>query len=264
MNRNPFWRGGGEIEGFIALAAIGLLIAGILWLFGFNFGVTSEGTVTYSDCRQVVTLKSGDWQTYFHNFTCSKEKTRNGVVMDGECVATKNDGLFGSGSTCETAWVYELPSPTNCKGNTKNGVMYPYLGYDDMCYTTPQGGEIALPAKDTIPPAAPSTGSLPTVVGQCDGTTVSQVGTRLSDGQGQDVPGSGSAINYADGGYQVSYDTVQSVQDWMVGDRVNLCLVSVPTNCPPGDNRGKVYDATNLRTGEMWEAQDSEHSCGGA
>ncbi len=118
---------------------------------------------------------------------------------------------------------------------------------------------MALPAKDTIPPAAASTGVLPTKVGQCDGTTISQIGTRL-----QNVAGSGSAVNYADGGYQVSYDTIQNVQDWSVGDSVNLCLVSIPTNCPPGDNCGKVYDATNLRTGETWEAQDSEHSCGGA
>ena len=26
----------------------------------------------------------------------------------------------------------------------------------------------------------------------------------------------------------------------------------------------KVYRATNLRTGESWEAPDSQHSCGGA
>ena len=39
---------------------------------------------------------------------------------------------------------------------------------------------------------------------------------------------------------------------------------SVPENCPPGDDRGKIYKATNLRTNESWEAPDSQHSCGGA
>jgi hypothetical protein len=111
----------------------------------------------------------------------------------------------------------------------------------------------------------PSTGILPTVVGQCDGTTNTQIGTRLTDGStGNPIPGTGSAIWYADGGYQVSYDTVQGIADSQIGDHVNLCLVSIPTNCPIGDNRGRVYQATNLRTGENWEASDAEHSCGGA
>lgn len=101
--------------------------------------------------------------------------------------------------------------------------------------------------------------SLPITVGECSITSVARIGSRL-DG----MPNSGSAIKYANGGYQVSYDTVASVQDWRVGDQVKLCLVSIPTNCPPGDNRGKVYNATNLRTNETWEASDSEHSCGGA
>jgi hypothetical protein len=48
------------------------------------------------------------------------------------------------------------------------------------------------------------------------------------------------------------------------GDKVKLCLVSLPEDCPPGDDRGKIYRATNLRTGESWEAPDSQHSCGGA
>jgi len=49
-----------------------------------------------------------------------------------------------------------------------------------------------------------------------------------------------------------------------IGDPVRLCLVSTPEDCPPGDDGGKVYSATNLRTGESWEAPDSQHSCGGA
>lgn len=108
-------------------------------------------------------------------------------------------------------------------------------------------------------------GVLPSVVGQCDSTTVTQIGTRLTDGStGSPIPGSGSAIWYRDGGYQVSYDSIQGVTDSQIGDHINLCLVSIPTNCPAGDNRGRVYQATNLRTNENWEASDAEHSCGGA
>jgi hypothetical protein len=100
--------------------------------------------------------------------------------------------------------------------------------------------------------------ALPTEVGECSETTIEDIGYRLAD------PDSGSAVSYANGGVQVSYDTIPEIHRSRVGDEVKLCLVSVPEDCPPGDDRGKVYSATNLRTGENWEAPDSQHSCGGA
>ena len=107
--------------------------------------------------------------------------------------------------------------------------------------------------------------TLPTVVGQCTTTTVSKIGTRLTEGvNGPDVPGSGSLILYANGGSQVSYDTVPGIEHSGVGDKVFLCLVSIPTSCPPGDDRGKWYSGKNLRTGEAWRLPDSQHTCGGA
>jgi hypothetical protein len=99
---------------------------------------------------------------------------------------------------------------------------------------------------------------LPTGIGQCSETTIEDIGYRLGD------PDSGSAISYANGGGQVSYDTIPEIHRSRVGDPVKLCLVSLPEDCPPGDDRGKVYSATNLRTGESWQAPDSQHSCGGA
>jgi hypothetical protein len=96
-------------------------------------------------------------------------------------------------------------------------------------------------------------------VGACVDTTITQVGTRL-----QGVTGSGSAVLYANGLSQVSYDAVPGIDHSKAGDAVHLCLVSLPPNCPPGDDRGKVYNATNQRTGETWSASDSEHMCGGA
>ena len=99
----------------------------------------------------------------------------------------------------------------------------------------------------------------PTAIGQCALMEVKEVGARL---QGQ--PGSGSALSYQDGTAQVSYDQVPGMDAAKPGDLVNLCLVSLPQNCPPGDDRGKVYRATDQRTGLSWTAPDSEHSCGGA
>lgn len=103
------------------------------------------------------------------------------------------------------------------------------------------------------------TAGLPVRIGDCVDTAVKQVSNRL-DG----VPDSGSAIEYRNGGYQVSYETVDAVQQSRAGDLVHLCLVFVPDECPPGDERGKVYAATDRRTGQTWSLPDAEHMCGGA
>ncbi len=100
---------------------------------------------------------------------------------------------------------------------------------------------------------------LPKQVGQCVNTTVKSIGTRL-----EGTPGSGSAVDFQNGGYQVSYDTVPAVEQSRRGDPVRMCLVSIPKNCPKGDDRGRVYRTTNLRTNQSWQLPDSEHMCGGA
>ena len=106
---------------------------------------------------------------------------------------------------------------------------------------------------------------LPTRVGQCVQTTVKSVETRLADGAtNRPVPGSGSAISFANGGYQVSYEQLRAVDSSHSGDPARMCLVSVPKDCPPGDDRGREYKTTNLRTHRSWNLPDAEHSCGGA
>ncbi len=62
----------------------------------------------------------------------------------------------------------------------------------------------------------------------------------------------------------MSYDKVQEIIRSRVGDPVLMCLVEIPQDCPPGDDRGKIYTTTNLRTQESWTLPDSQHSCGGA
>jgi hypothetical protein len=102
-------------------------------------------------------------------------------------------------------------------------------------------------------------------VGTCVRTTIAQVSQRLEDSlTHQVIPGSGSAVTFANGLYQVSYDQVPAVNRSRRGDPVSICLRSLPEHCPPGDVRGKFYETTNLRTRESWTLPDSEHGCGGA
>lgn len=96
-------------------------------------------------------------------------------------------------------------------------------------------------------------------VGDCETTTIKSLDYRL-----EGLPESGSAITYSNGVYGVSYETEPALAQSHIGDKVRLCLTKLPRNCPPGDNRGRWYVASNLQTDGKWELPDSEHDCGGA
>lgn len=95
--------------------------------------------------------------------------------------------------------------------------------------------------------------------GQCFETKVYETGFRL-----EGAPESGTTVTFADGRYMIDYESSPIASSWSRGDPVKLCVVSVPTDCPAGDNRGVVYKALNLRTRNEWTAADSQHKCGGA
>jgi uncharacterized protein YecT (DUF1311 family) len=110
-----------------------------------------------------------------------------------------------------------------------------------------------------------ATESVPLTINQCVKTHIAKITTRLVDGNtGAEISGSGSQIMYTNNIYGVSYETIEAIESSHVGDEITLCLVSIPTGCPAGDDRGKAYHATNVRTGKDWSLLDSEHMCGGA
>lgn len=101
-----------------------------------------------------------------------------------------------------------------------------------------------------------------TRVGQCETTKIDWIGPRLEEVEGE-AP-DGTSVRFEDGVGQVSYDREPEVLASRVGDPARVCLLSIPHNCPPGDERGKVYRVKNIRTGKRWELSNSSHSCGGA
>jgi len=105
----------------------------------------------------------------------------------------------------------------------------------------------------------------PVRVGSCALTRIASVHQRLEDGTThRELAGSGSAVEFANRLYQVSYEQVAAVNESRRGDPVYICLMKLPTHCPPGDTRGKLYTTTNLRTEQSWTLGDSQHMCGGA
>lgn len=55
-----------------------------------------------------------------------------------------------------------------------------------------------------------------------------------------------------------------NTEDFAEGDEVNVCLDSIPDDCPPGDDRGKTYTITNYKNDKSFTGTPDWHSCGGA
>lgn len=103
-------------------------------------------------------------------------------------------------------------------------------------------------------------GNGPLELQQCQLDHVASVGPRLEG----DSFKSGIAIRYEKTGGGVSYDFEPELARTIKGDRMLVCLVDEPNDCPTGDDRGKIYFAYNFRTKEGWTLPADQHSCGGA
>lgn len=107
----------------------------------------------------------------------------------------------------------------------------------------------------------------PTKVGTCAKTTIASISGRFKDKLLKPTPkdeGDGTVVNLKNNANGISYEFVEAVYNSAVGDKVIVCLIVLPDNCPTGDTRGKYYTTTNLRTMESWTLANSAHGCGGA
>jgi hypothetical protein len=107
---------------------------------------------------------------------------------------------------------------------------------------------------------------LPSTVGECADTTITSITDRFGADLTPSKKGSekGTFIRFSNSGVQVSRVKERSIVRSQVFDKVNMCLVDIPKNCAAGDNRGRVYKTTNLRTGESWSLPNDVRACGGA
>lgn len=105
---------------------------------------------------------------------------------------------------------------------------------------------------------------LPKTVLSCGGSVITDIGGRLEGDKNFET---GAHVTLKNHGVSVAYqeDTnIPAIKNSKVGDHVLVCLVFIPQHCPPGDDRGRFYTVTNLRTLESWTLPDSQHQCGGA
>lgn len=127
------------------------------------------------------------------------------------------------------------------------------------------GSSVQVPASvaatDMTPSVPAESRRLPEREGECGLTRIVQIGGRL---EGDTDFFSGTEVDLVNGGHQVSYDRVPAIMGSRKGDPVLMCLTSLPKHCPPGDDRGRSYTSTDLRTHASWSLADSQHMCGGA
>jgi hypothetical protein len=109
----------------------------------------------------------------------------------------------------------------------------------------------------------------PTKVGECAERTIAEISDQSGEKLSRKlikkgVIDPGSYVRYTNKDTQVSYEWNAALAGSKVGDKVRFCLISIPKDCPPGDDRGRVYETTNLRTNQAWKMPDDQHMCGGA
>ena len=105
---------------------------------------------------------------------------------------------------------------------------------------------------------------LPDAIGACAPTHIAKLTTRFGEPLRGADPSSGVGMEFSNGGGQVSYDVPDALYDARPRDQIMVCLMSIPRDCPAGDERGRIYYSVDLRTQGTWVMPDSQHMCGGA
>jgi uncharacterized protein len=213
------------------------------------------------------------------SFDCAKASTSDERAICSDSRLSELDRIVAAayerarseqGAEQVTAKARDLLASRRACGDNKLCILHQQLRaiatYRTMGISVPDP-EWAVAYRDRLIGALRPEARLPRQVGQCVTTIIARItdrfGGELATTLTQDVD-PGTAVEFANGGSQVSYERESVIARSRVGDRVRMCLVSVPKDCPPGDERGRVYTTTNLRTGEAWSLPDAQHMCGGA
>lgn len=205
------------------------------------------------------------------SFDCNKaEKADEIAICDSKLLSELDSLLAFAYDDAQAVSGKEEARAAAREGMTARGE----CGSDENCIMGAQVGLLQrfreLGANVEIPdwattegPVYPAEGDLPAEIGQCVETVIASITSRFQADINADQ-NDGSAVSFENGGFQVSYEKEEPLINSSVGDRVMMCLVSIPEDCPPGDDRGRIYTTTNMRTSESWTLPDSQHSCGGA
>jgi hypothetical protein len=100
-------------------------IVGILIIFVVAGCGEREGTVKWTDCREVINVKENSVDGQFKKYTCEYIRTNQGRIAGGTCIHIE----YESNGQCRKAFIYEKRQDDVCHDKA-----YPRLGLDDLCY----------------------------------------------------------------------------------------------------------------------------------
>lgn len=104
----------------------------------------------------------------------------------------------------------------------------------------------------------------PEQAGECVRTRIESVTTRFGNALSSNNVQEGIAIRYAAGLGVVDYDRSWRMDHLAPGHDVVVCLMSIPFDCPQGDDRGRLYYNYHPGAQIQWIMTDTQHMCGGA
>jgi uncharacterized protein len=216
-----------------------------LALAGFAAGYVAIGIVGHGGAARAA------------SFDCARAASPSELAICGNATLSALDSQLGAAYALRIAAAPALRDTERAWLQVRNVG----CGKDVACLTRMTRAQVAWLSSGASMPA-----TLPRAPGKCSLSRIQQVGTRLGDGTQPvgDDPGSGSAVIEANKAMQVFYDQIPDIDHSRAGDAALVCLIDLPHDCPPGDDRGKVYGVANLRTRGAWSGPDAEHLCGGA
>jgi len=191
------------------------------------------------------------------SFDCAKAGNPSEVAICANPTLSSLDAQLGA------AYTQRVGANATLRQLERGWILVRNVGCDKdvSCLTRMTGAQLAWLKSGAAMPAA-----LPRKPGTCSLSRIRAVGSRLGDGTGLvgNDPGSGSMVVEANGAQEVFYDQIPAADRSRSGDPALVCLIELPQDCPPGDDRGKVYGVANLRSLGAWSGPDAEHLCGGA
>ncbi|MCA9201196.1 MAG: hypothetical protein KDA87_26830, partial [Planctomycetales bacterium] len=99
--------------------------------------------------------------------------------------------------------------------------------------------------------------------GECVITRIQEITTRFGEPVDYSNEAAGTAISFENGSFQISYRR-EEFYGIEPGHRTVICLMTIPRDCPDGDERGREFYTLDLDINRQWIVSDSQHSCGGA
>jgi hypothetical protein len=172
-------------------------------------------------------------------------------------------------AACSQSTVLNLPSGTATSNGPPPAKSYAASADRSIGSASPdQWQPPPDPVFDEVLPGTERISMLPEKVGDCADTTITSItdryGADLAPGRARKGSDPGTIVRFSNSGVQVSLVKEQAIARSQIFDKVNMCLVEIPKDCPAGGTRGRVYKTTNLRTKESWSLSNDTRSCGGA